>query len=72
MEPPLQFMHIRSDALARDVLSVGKGQVSCLLVKRGHQLHHNPSLDFEVTSKDTVILCGHRENLVKIAPGLVQ
>ncbi|GFD80597.1 potassium transporter TrkA [Alteromonas sp. KUL156] len=56
----------------KDVLSVGKGQVSCLLVKRGHQLYHNPSEDFEVTSNDTVILCGHRDSLVKIAPRLAQ
>ncbi|WP_394220890.1 potassium channel family protein [Alteromonas gracilis] len=54
-----------------ELLSVSKGQVSCLLVMRGSQLHHNPSPNFEIKPKDTIILCGQREQLVKIAPRLL-
>ena len=55
-----------------DVLSGSKNNISCLLVKRGPTLYKCPRPDFIIKSHDTVILCGPRDALVKIAPRFVK
>ncbi|GFD87782.1 potassium transporter TrkA [Tenacibaculum sp. KUL152] len=54
------------------VLSGFEKDISCLLVKRGQTPNQSPAGEFEIQAHDTVILCGPRDSLVKIAPRFVK
>lgn len=66
-------INLPSSFSGRPIQTLLKGHVntvSCLVLKRGQHIEQSPSLEFDLIAGDTVILCGPRESLIKIAPRL--
>ena len=66
-------INLPSSFSGRPIQTLLKGYVntvSCLVLKRGQHIEQSPSLEFDLIAGDTVILCGPRESLIKIAPRL--